>query len=301
MPSRWSRSLRCVQSFTYIFALERAPAGEDHLHPPAREVRALPGLPAVQPHDRGPRRRDLRRGERLARLPACSSRRPARRARCGPTAGWSTRRRFPAPRHATSRCSTGRETTTATRASSTLPRERRSGAAGRKARQPRLPALAADRGARRGRSSGAPELRLRPDVMGSRRRPVEAPVHSRGAADPCSPDGGRARRVGGVPARPASGPLPGLGGPRLVPDRHPPFRPGGCRRQHAHPPLPDPARSSDPDRADERRRRLEERRHDAHHERVLPPAPGGVEHRRGRRSAGRLVASPASDAVADLA
>ena len=46
---------------------------------------------------------------------------------------------------------------------------------------------------------------------------------------------------------------------------------------------------------------LEEHRDDAHHERVLPAAPGGVEHRRGCRSARRLVARPAAVAGADLA
>ncbi len=78
---------RCVQSFTYTFALERTPAGERAPDPTTREVRALPGQPAVQPHDRGARRRDLRRGERLARLPALRARCRARRARSGPTAG----------------------------------------------------------------------------------------------------------------------------------------------------------------------------------------------------------------------
>ena len=34
---------------------------------------------------------------------------------------------------------------------------------------------------------------------------------------------------------------------------------------------------------------LQEPRRDAHHQRLLPPAPGGVEHRRGRRLPGRAL------------
>ena len=117
--------------------------------PAPREVRALPRGAALQPPHRGPRRRDLRRGQRLARVPALRHACPAPRAGCGPTAGCST-----------ASCFAGADPTRphdVQLAGQRLPRpehprlsrriDAAARAAGREAREPRLPALAADRGA----------------------------------------------------------------------------------------------------------------------------------------------------------
>ena len=59
----------CVQSFTYTFAAERRPEGERHVIPePARYRHYREAQPYSLTHRR-PRRRDLRRGERPARIP----------------------------------------------------------------------------------------------------------------------------------------------------------------------------------------------------------------------------------------
>ena len=123
MPSRWSRSraaCRASPTPSPSSVLRRARATSSRRPEKYEHYR---DAAAVQPHDRGPRRRDLRRGERLALLPPVRGDARHEGRRCGPTVGWSTPRHFPAPLHATSRCSTGRATTTATRASSTLPRD----------------------------------------------------------------------------------------------------------------------------------------------------------------------------------
>ena len=86
MPSRPSRKPHCVQSFTYVFGLERRPQGERHVI--ARPAR-YEFFRAAQPYSlthRGARRRDLRRGERLAQLQGASRPCPAPRAGCGPIA-----------------------------------------------------------------------------------------------------------------------------------------------------------------------------------------------------------------------
>ena len=77
----------CVQSFTYVFGLERRPQGERHVDRATGTLRVLSRLATLQPAHRGARRRDLRRGERLAQLQGASRPCPAPRAGCGPIAG----------------------------------------------------------------------------------------------------------------------------------------------------------------------------------------------------------------------
>ena len=147
----------CVQSFTYTFALERAPAARGPSRPERPEKYehyrdAQPYSLTIEVH--GGEIYGEESGWLTYRLfeqmpgtkgPLWTYRRLDRRGDAPP--------RLP---HATSRCSTGRETTTATRASWTLPPiAGRSRAAGRQACEPRLPPLAADRGARRGRPARA--------------------------------------------------------------------------------------------------------------------------------------------------
>jgi FAD dependent oxidoreductase len=58
----------CVQSFTYVFGLERRPQGERHVSERPARYDLLSCLATVQLAHRGSWRRDLRRGERLAEL-----------------------------------------------------------------------------------------------------------------------------------------------------------------------------------------------------------------------------------------
>ena len=202
-PAARSRS-RCVQSFTYTFAFERASGERAPRDPAAREVRALPGRPAVLPDDRRPRRRDLRRGDRLARLPPV-------RAAPGTKGGlWTYRRLVDAaalPRAAARDITMFNWPGNDYRDQSILDAPARSAprAAGRKARQPRLPALAADRGARTATRSARPSCGCGPTSWARADGLVEASLHPRGAPHPSRSDGRRAGRVGGVPARPAGG------------------------------------------------------------------------------------------------
>ena len=125
---------------------------------------------------------------------------------------------------------------------------------------------------------------------GHGRRPLEASLHPRIAPHPGDEDHRRAGGFGAPPAGPARRALPGLGRHRLVSDRHPSLRPRGRRRELPHAAVPDPAgrAAADPDRQPDRRR--QEPRHDAHHQRLLSPAPDRVEHRRGGRRAGGVRA-----------
>ena len=201
------------------------------------------------------------------------------------------RRSSPARRRTTSRSSTGPATTIASAASSSRPLDAAQRAAGRQARQPRLPALAADRGAgRRATRRGAPELRLRADVMGTADGLVEVSLHPRVAPHQGAADDRRAGGVGAPPARRRGGALRRLGRRRLVSDRHPPRRPGGRRRE-----LPHEGRSRSRSARCARCAYAtcspaQEHRHHAHHERLLPAPPRRVEHRRGGRRAGGLRA-----------
>ena len=95
---------------------------------------------------------------------------------------------------------------------------------------------------------GAPELLLRPDVMGTADGLAKHPYirearRIRALRTVVEQDVSAEFQPGA-----AGGPFPRLGGHRLVPDRHPPFGPGGRRRQHAHTPVSDPARRADPGR-----------------------------------------------------
>ena len=142
----------CVQSFTYTFALRAPRQGRKPRHPAPEKYEHYR---AAQPYSlthRGPRRRDLRRDERLAAYGLYDTARhqgrpvdlppPGRRAAFDsalsprPHDVQLAGQRLPGSQHPRSarRCSRG-------------------GAAGRQARQPRLPPLAADRGA--GAASGS--------------------------------------------------------------------------------------------------------------------------------------------------
>ena len=201
-PSRTRPRPRCVQSFTYTFAAERRPAGERHVIAEPAQLPALPRRAALLADHRRPRRRDLRRGERLAGVPALRphARHQGRALDLSPPA--RGRPRSAAAPRTTSRCSTGPATTTATAASSTGPRPR-SRPALQDAKRVSLGFLhwlqteAPTAGERR----GAPEIMLRPDAMGTRRRALQASLHPRVAAHRRPEDDRRAGGLGAVPGR----------------------------------------------------------------------------------------------------
>ena len=141
-------------------AARRSPRPEKYEH--YRDVAA------VQPAHRGARRRDLRRGRAAGSTTGCTRRGPAPRAACGPTAACSTATASPAASPTTSPSSTGPATTTAIAASSKAARSPRR----RRCRTPSASASASCTGCRprrppTGDRLGAPELRLRADVMGT--------------------------------------------------------------------------------------------------------------------------------------
>ena len=161
---------------------------------------------------------------------------------CGPTVACSTATASTAASPTTSPCSTGPATTTAIAASSTAARSPRRGAAGRQARQPRLPALAADRGAAEGDRLGAPSCACAPTSWA---RPMAC------RSIPTSASRAASRRVKTiveqeVSARASAGPrgraLRRFGRRRLVSDRHPPLGPRRRRRELPHEAVPDSAR-----------------------------------------------------------
>jgi hypothetical protein len=133
----------------------------------------------------------------------------------------------------------------------------------------------------------APELKLRPDVMGTADWPCETPLYPRIAAHPGEEDDCRA---GGFCYTTSQGRLPRvlrLGRRRLVPDRHPPL---GLPMTSARAAARSLSRSRSGRSCRSRRQpdspaqRISAPRTS---QRLLPPAPGGVERRRG---AGALAA-----------
>ena len=201
----------CVQSFTYTFALERTSRRAFRADSGAREVRALSRRTAVQPHDRGARGRDLRRGERLALLPALRA--DGRHERLALDVPQACRREGAAARlpqrHDHVQLAGQRLPRPLDPGSPVVAGRRRP--SGRETGEPRLPPLAPDRGADRGRAArrARAPAPARPD--GHDGRPLEAPLHPRVAAHPRPQDGRRAGRVGRVPVRPARGAVCRLG------------------------------------------------------------------------------------------
>ena len=94
------------------------------------------------------------------------------------------------------------------------------------------------------------------------------------------------------PRRPRGRPLPRLRRRRQLPDRPPPEHRRQQLHRHQFAPLPDPARRPDPGPRREPAPRLQEPRHDPRHQRLLPPPPRRVGHRRGRRLPRRLLPRP---------
>ena len=93
-----------------------------------------------------------------------------------------------------------------------------------------------------GERLGAPELRLRADVMGTADGLSKHPYIRESRRIRRAEDDRRAGGVGAPPARAAGGALRRLGRRRLVSDRHPPLGPGRHRRQLPDEAVPDPAR-----------------------------------------------------------
>ena len=139
---------------------------------------------------------------------------------------------------------------------------------------------------------GAPELRLRPDIMGSAdglakfpyiresrrikalRTVVEQDVSAHFQKGPRAAHFEDSVGVGWYPI-----------------DIHR-AGPGGRRHQLPHPSVSDPARRPHPGPRPQPDRGGQEHRHDPHHQRLLPPAPRRVEHRRGGRRARGLLPRP---------
>ena len=141
--------------------------------------------------------------------------------------------------------------------------------------------------------TGFPGLRLRGDVTGGAGRPGAGAVHPGVAPHPrrvhgrrAGPVARRARRQGrralpptrSASACTASTCIPSTGGDNYI--------------DVALLPVRDPARRAHPAADREPAARRQEHRHHPHHQRLLPPAPGRVEHRRGRRRARRLLPRP---------
>ncbi len=116
---------------------------------------------------------------------------------------------------------------------------------------------------------GAPELRLRPDVMGTTDGFSMHPYIRESRRIRASQDGRRAGGQRRAPAWRARRTVRRLGRDRLVSDRYPSIGAGGRRRQHPHATLSDSAWRPDPRRHRQSPRCGEEHRHDAHHEWVL--------------------------------
>ena len=281
----------CVQSFTYVFGLERRPQGERHvIERPARYEFFRASQPYSLTH-RGARRRDLRRGERLAelqgvrdharhqgRLVDLSPPGRQRAVRLGlpdrPVDVQLARQRLPGSQHHRS------------------PRDARWR---RPCRMPSAPAsgflhwLQTEAPAE-GDRLGAPELKLRPDIMGTADGLAKFPYIR------------ESRRIKALRTvveqdvsahfqdGPIGCPLRGFGRRRLVPDRHPSRRAGRRRHQLPHAPVSNSARRPHPRSRSQPDRRGQEHRHDPHHQWLLPPASRRVEHRRGGRARWRRSA-----------
>ena len=152
--------------------------------------------------------------------------------------------------------------------------------------------LAADRGAARRRRQGFPGLRLRGDVTGTEHGLAMAPYIR------------ESRRIRAVTTRRRAGPVAarcaatqgavnyrdsvGVGMYRI--DLHPSTG-GDNYIDVASLPVRDPARRAAAAADEEPAAGRQEHRHHPHHQRLLPAAPGRVEHRRGGRPARRASAS----------
>ena len=136
----------------------------------------------------------------------------------------------------------------------------------------------------------APELLLRPDVMGSADGLSKHPYIREVAAHQGEEDHRRAGSIGAPPERPARRAFRGFRRGRLVPDRHPPLRPRRRRRELPHQAVPDSARRIAAGACRQFDRGREEHRHHAYHQWLLPAASGRMERRRGRGSAGGVRA-----------
>ena len=144
---------------------------------------------------------------------------------------------------------------------------------------------------------GAPELKLRPDIMGTCGWSGQISLHPRVAPHQGVAHGGRAGCVGALSAAGRlAAHFDGFGRRWLVSDRHSSRWSGRRRRQLPHAPVPDPARRPDSRPRPQPARGGQEHRHHAHHQRLLSPASRRVEHRRGGRRAGGIL--PAARSIA---
>ena len=136
---------------------------------------------------------------------------------------------------------------------------------------------------------GAPELKLRPDIMGSADGLAKFPYirESRRikALRTVVEQDVSAHFQNGAVGRT----LRGFGRRRLVPHRHSSRRPGRRRHQLPHATVSDPARRAHPGPHPQSARGGQEHRHHPHHQRLLPPAPSRVEHRGSGRRASHLL------------
>ena len=148
---------------------------------------------------------------------------------------------------------------------------------------------------------GAPELRLRPDVMGTAdglsKHPYIRESRRIHALRTVVEQDVSAEQQHGVRAAPFPDSV-GIGWYPIDIHRSGPEDVGVSTRTR---PFQIPLGALDPGRRRQRPRCGEEHRHDTHHQRLLPAAPGGMEHRRGSRCACRLVARDQAVAGADLA
>ena len=147
---------------------------------------------------------------------------------------------------------------------------------------------------------GAPELKLRPDIMGSADGLAKFPYIR------------ECRRIKALRTiveqdvsahfqpGPVAAPLRGLHRRRLVSDRHPSCGPGRRRHQLPDAPVPDPARRPHSDTHPKPDRRRQEHRYDAHHQRLLSSASRGVEHWGGCRSTRSLLPHRGEDSSRDM-
>ena len=294
MPYR-VRPTRCdQQALTWCFAADYLP-GEDHtIDKPAdyERFRTLkldcwPGpqfswtLSDFVTHE--PRERPLFVGDDRRRFAVRPLARAAHRLRGGISR--------PAPIAATSRWATGRRWTTGTRRWSAWRRRRpprhcaRRGSSpcrsstGCRPRRRATTAATATRACACAATCSAP-----PTVWRSRR------TTARGAASaPSSPCWSSTSAWRRVPAAPPSASPTASASAHYRIDLHPEHARAQHRR-HRRVPVPDPARRAAAGAGRQPAAGLQEHRHDAHHQRRLPGAPGRVEHRRGGRRAGGVRA-----------
>ena len=147
---------------------------------------------------------------------------------------------------------------------------------------------------------GAPELRLRADVMGSADGLCKFPYIRESRRIRAMKTIVEQEVSAAASTRAARRALCRFRGHWLVSDRHPPLRRRRCGRELPHQAVPDRAGCLVADARGQPDRRRQEHRHHAYHQRLLPAASGGMEHRRGGRRPGRIRAgrtgSPAGGA-----